>query len=285
MYLRDDCSLLPGDYADNLTCVGNSARMVFTSPPYNIGSKQMRSIGGRQAGGFDAKSFSSIWEYPDEMDEVEYRQSQQDFIHFCFENILRNDGVLVYNHKDRRKDGCYISPLEWILPLKASGIEIFDTVVWNRLSSHNNGATIITPTHEYLYIIRRAGRKVFFDKPRYEDSVSRLIAEKRKAPYVGTPMKSVVSIPFDTSVREGDEMKHNAPFPVPLAELFINAFSSPGELVCDPYSGSGTTGVAAIRTGRAFVGTEREEKYYLNACARLQKEISIKREEVKCTAP
>ena len=42
-----------------------------------------------------------------------------------------------------------------------------------------------------------------------------------------------------------------------------------GEVICDPFMGSGTTGVAAINMGRKFIGIEREPKYFEIACKRI----------------
>ncbi len=50
--------------------------------------------------------------------------------------------------------------------------------------------------------------------------------------------------------------KHPAQFPVGLAKRAIMLYTQPGELVCDPFVGSGSSHVAAIETGRAFVGAD-----------------------------
>ena len=50
--------------------------------------------------------------------------------------------------------------------------------------------------------------------------------------------------------------KHPAPFPIALARRAILLYSMPGDLVCDIFSGSGTTNIAAIETGRAFTGAD-----------------------------
>jgi len=47
---------------------------------------------------------------------------------------------------------------------------------------------------------------------------------------------------------------HPAPGPVAIPDCFVRAFSDPGDLVADPFAGSGTTGVAAVRLGRCFIG-------------------------------
>lgn len=58
-----------------------------------------------------------------------------------------------------------------------------------------------------------------------------------------------------------DRTGHQTQKPMSLMERMIMLFTDPGELICDPYSGSGTTGAAAIRCGRRFVGWEISEKY------------------------
>jgi site-specific DNA-methyltransferase (adenine-specific)/modification methylase len=47
-------------------------------------------------------------------------------------------------------------------------------------------------------------------------------------------------------------------------------FTSPTDIVADPFMGSGSTGVAAIQMGREFVGIERDERYFEIACRRIQ---------------
>jgi len=44
-------------------------------------------------------------------------------------------------------------------------------------------------------------------------------------------------------------------------ELLVRLFSNPGELLLDPFAGSGTTGVAALRLGRRFLGWEMNAEY------------------------
>jgi len=59
-------------------------------------------------------------------------------------------------------------------------------------------------------------------------------------------------------------------------ERLIRDYTQPGDLVCDPFSGSGTTGVACVRMGRRFIGWERDEKHFSYAARR----ISAAREEL-----
>jgi hypothetical protein len=58
--------------------------------------------------------------------------------------------------------------------------------------------------------------------------------------------------------RMGHDLAHEneAPFPVALAAFFVKSFCPPGGVVCDPFSGSGTTCHAAVEVGRRFVGCD-----------------------------
>lgn len=62
---------------------------------------------------------------------------------------------------------------------------------------------------------------------------------------------------------------HPCPKPLGLMEKIVRDFTDPGDLICDPFAGSGTTGVAAIRLGRRFIGWEKNPKYHAIAMKRL----------------
>jgi len=47
-------------------------------------------------------------------------------------------------------------------------------------------------------------------------------------------------------------------------------FTRPGETVCDPFMGSGTTGVACAKSGRGFVGIEQNERWFDLSCRRIE---------------
>lgn len=68
------------------------------------------------------------------------------------------------------------------------------------------------------------------------------------------------------------DREHTTQKPVPLMLELVQQFTDPGELVLDPFAGSGTTGIACVRLGRRFVGIERDEKYFKLACDRLRAE-------------
>jgi site-specific DNA-methyltransferase (adenine-specific) len=74
---------------------------------------------------------------------------------------------------------------------------------------------------------------------------------------------------LDFSTAGNKELGHPTQKPVALFEYLIRTYTNPGELVLDNTAGSGTTAVAAERTGRRWICIERDEDYYMHACARV----------------
>ena len=77
----------------------------------------------------------------------------------------------------------------------------------------------------------------------------------------------VWEIPSESATRVG----HPAPFPVDLPKRLIHLYTYKDDLVLDPFMGSGTTAVAAVRTGRHFFGYDLEAAYVHKALARVDK--------------
>ena len=63
--------------------------------------------------------------------------------------------------------------------------------------------------------------------------------------------------------------KHPAPFPLELAERLVRMFSFVGDVVLDPFMGTGTTNLAAARWGRNSIGVEIDESYFEAARSRM----------------
>lgn len=63
---------------------------------------------------------------------------------------------------------------------------------------------------------------------------------------------------------------HTTQKPLALMLELVSDFTDPGDIVIDPFMGSGTTGVACLRLGRRFIGWEKDANYYEIACRRLR---------------
>ncbi|MFK8024052.1 MAG: site-specific DNA-methyltransferase [Ilumatobacter sp.] len=75
----------------------------------------------------------------------------------------------------------------------------------------------------------------------------------------------VWEIPPESATRVG----HPAPFPVSLVERCVHLFTYDGDVVLDPFMGSGSTGVAAVRTGRHYIGYDTDGAYVRAARERI----------------
>ncbi len=64
--------------------------------------------------------------------------------------------------------------------------------------------------------------------------------------------------------------EHPTQKPVPLIERLVASYTNPGEIVLDPYMGSGTNGVACMNLDRKFIGIELAQKHFDTACRRIE---------------
>ena len=69
-----------------------------------------------------------------------------------------------------------------------------------------------------------------------------------------------------------EKRQHPTQKPLAVIEWALSLAPADAVTVCDPFMGSGTTGVACVRLGKSFVGIERERKYFDIACERIENE-------------
>lgn len=119
-------------------------------------------------------------------------------------------------------------------------------------------------------------RVIIASKGRFDRAVPAAERARRGLPSTSTVQRDefmdatldLWEIPPESARRVG----HPAPFPVALPERLINLYTYAGDLVLDPFMGSGTTAVAAVRTGRHFVGYDTDPEYVAAATARVAAE-------------
>jgi modification methylase len=219
--------------------------MIFTSPTFNLGASR--------GGGFRSKN--SVWpnaaiangyaSYDDALDPAEYIESQKKFLLEGW-RLLPDDGAIFYNHKPRIQRKVLQTPLD-LNP----GLPVRQIVIWDRGSGYNFSSAFFTPSHEWLVIYAKPDFKFEFLRPRARD-VWRILPDR------GNP--------------------HPAPFPVALPLKAIENTSA--KVILDPFMGSGSTGVAALRCGRKFVGIELDAGYCDMARVRLEAELGRKMKSV-----
>ena len=119
-------------------------------------------------------------------------------------------------------------------------------------------------------------RVVIASKGRFDRPVPAAERQRRGLPSTSTVHRDefmdatldLWEIPPESARRVG----HPAPFPVALPERLINLYTYRDDLVLDPFMGSGTTAVAALRTGRHFVGYDTDADYVRGARERIDAE-------------
>jgi DNA modification methylase len=121
-------------------------------------------------------------------------------------------------------------------------------------------------------------RVIIASKGRFDRAIKRSKREELGLPHQATIetdefLESTIDIwviPTESATKIG----HPAPFPVALPQRLIELYTYEGDLVLDPFVGSGTTAVAAARTGRHYVGFDTEADYIELAERRLRIEES-----------
>lgn len=108
-------------------------------------------------------------------------------------------------------------------------------------------------------------RVVIASKGRFDRALDAKVRAKRGLPHVSTAsadefMESTLDV-WEIPPERASRVGHPAPFPVELPERLIHQHTYVGDLVLDPFMGAGSTGVAAVRTGRHYVGYDLDLTY------------------------
>jgi site-specific DNA-methyltransferase (adenine-specific) len=115
-------------------------------------------------------------------------------------------------------------------------------------------------------------RVVIASKGRFDRALDRAERTARELPAVATAtadefMDATLDV-WELAPESATRVNHPAPFPVELPQRLIDLYTYRGDVVLDPFMGSGTTAVAAVRTGRHYLGYDTDDAYARAARAR-----------------
>lgn len=277
-YDRTRHEMILGDARDLSFLKDESVHLVVTSPPYFNLKPYASDSGGRQLGrleNYDA--------FLDELDRV---------WHECA-RVLVPGGRICCVIGDilipRRADGRHrVLPLPSDIQVRSRkhGLDNLTPVLWFKIGNRTNEAgggssgyygkpyqpgAIIKNDIEHVVMLRKPGG--YRTTPMIQKALSMLQRSEMEA-----WMRPVWSDIRGASLRDG----HPAPFPVEMAERLIRMFSFAGDTILDPFVGSGSTAVAAIRAGRNSISVEIEETYLVAAMRRAAREAA-NRPDQNCT--
>jgi site-specific DNA-methyltransferase (adenine-specific) len=245
--------LILGDCLDVLPrWPAESVDMIFADPPYRVSNDGFTCHAGRAVS----------------VNKGEWDRSmgfEQDFgfhkqwIEAC-RRVLKPNGTIWIS-------GTYHSIYACGYALQLLGYHILNDICWFKPNaSPNLSCRYFTASHETV-IWARKDKKAKHTFNYEEMREGRFPDDPLKKP--GKQMRSVwaISTPRPEEKRFG---KHPTQKPVALLDRIIRASTHPGEIVADPFMGSGTTGVAALPLRRRFVGIEKEENYFELAVKRIR---------------
>jgi DNA modification methylase len=235
--------LLCGDSTD-AACVarvlaGGKPVLLVTSPPYNQGIDTFKPSGMHKEGDWVAKVGRLA--YADSIPESEY-QAQQRVLLELWHAVLADGASVFYNHKNRYRDKQVISPLVWL----PGPFRLRQEIVWSRPGSVTQNARMFLPSDERIYWLYK-GADFYFDDTTEHKTWS-----------------TVWEIPLETN------KDHAVGFPVLLPIRAISACSRAGDIVAEPYCGSGTTIIACEQIGRQCRAIELDPGYVAVALERFR---------------
>ena len=187
--------------------------------------------------------------------------------------VTRQGGVVVWVVGDATVKGSETgTSFRQALHFMDCGFNLHDTMIYAKANPMPCKAKRYTPSFEYMFIFSKGQPKTF--NPITEECK---FAGKKSARTViyadGTRKHNSKGFYKDTKVKrnifeynvgtgKGRGIKHPAVFPEQLTQDHILSWSNEGDVVLDPFMGSGTTGAMAIETGREFIGIEIDAEYF-----------------------
>ena len=225
--------------ADSIDCI-------WTDPPYLLSNDGITCVAGRMV-----KVNKGEWDRSRGVDlDHEFNRTWLAACH----RVLKPAGAIWVS-------GTLHVYLSVGMAMQQLGFRILNDIVWEKPAPPpNRGCRCFTHSTEILLWATKAKKG---SKDRHKFNYQAMKEEN-----AGKQMKSVwrFSTPSDEEKRLG---KHPTQKPLALIARCLRATTDSGDLIFDPFSGSGSSGVAALKLGRHFVGCEQDKTYAALAARRL----------------
>jgi site-specific DNA-methyltransferase (adenine-specific) len=217
-----------------------SINCIITSPPYNKGFYSKNRTSNKHDHSNTKCRKITYGDFDDDLEESVYIANQCEIIKECL-RVLKDDGSLFYNHIDILRE------LTTIHPTFVYNFPIKQIIIWDRANTPKLDNSYFYPITEYIFWIKKTKES----KPKFN---------RTSAVF----QKNIWKINPETN------NDHPAPFPLKIPTNIILACTDVGDVIYDPYMGSGTTAIAAIKTNRNYIGSELYLPFIEKANKRIQ---------------
>lgn len=247
---------------------------IVTSPPYY----SMRDYGNGES------------ELGLEKDREDYIQNLINIFNECH-RVLKDDGSLMVNINEKVEGGFYQGVVyQFVGEMLKNGWSLNDEIIWLKNNPVYTGGNRTVRSHEYIFHFVKKGCTTFY----YDTELAKKVSDPNGFCVYGTDNKPKFFSGMDfrgnalrTNVantgelrkqckEEGFHLTHSATFPLEVPTLLVLLTSKPGDLIVDPFNGTGSVGEICRYTGRSYVGYELNPQFVMATEVRM-KNVSYNR--------
>ena len=245
-YEDENFKLIQGDSLKILKGIEpKSIDMIFADPPYFLSSDGISCSGGKMV-----SVNKGDWDKTISIEEK--HRFNRKWIKLCYQ-ILKDDGTIWIS-------GTMHNIYSIGMALEQEGFKIINNITWEKLNP--------PPNISCRYFVHST-ETILWAKKNIKNAKHKFNYSLMKELNNGKQMKDV----WKSSLTKPSEKKcgkHPTQKPIEILEKVILSSTNEGDMILDPFNGSGTTGITASRLKRKYIGIEKEKKYL---------DLTIKRKE------
>lgn len=245
-----------------------SVASIVTSPPYFA----MRNYGNGEA------------ELGLEKDREDYIKNLINIFKECH-RVLKDDGSLMVNINEKVEGGFYRGVVyQFVGEMLKNGWDLNDEIIWLKNNPVYTGGKRTVRSHEYIFHFVKKGCTTFH----YDSELAKKVSDPNGFCVYGSDNKPKFFSGMDfrgnalrTNVAntgelrkqckaEGFHLTHSATFPLEVPTLLVLLTSKPGDLVVDPFNGTGSVGEVCRYSGRNYVGYELNPQFVMATEVRMK---------------